>query len=91
MTDAPRRVDGSWSRVALRVARYHQCPVEVLFPAGVEAVRRPTIVRKVDVAEVGRLLESSTGAKKLLPPGTRMRGDAVRRVLVEEVNSKIAS
>lgn len=85
MRDSPRLAGGNWRKIARRLARYHRCRVGDLFPEGVLAVRQPVAERRVDVSELGPLLEDSRGVRRLLPPGARVRGSSVRKVLAEVV------
>jgi len=86
MYESPRMKNGQWRKIARRMARYYKLPIEELFPAGVEAVKHATVVRKIDAAELGPLLANPKADPLLLPEGTKIRSDSLRNELDRAVD-----
>ena len=67
MTAKPRKSpDAPWSKRAMRLANFHCCEPEELFPAATMAVKDPKAVRTVDFSEVQPLL-AATQEPMMLP------------------------
>jgi transcriptional regulator with XRE-family HTH domain len=93
MRASPRRGHGKrpgwseWRPIARRLAAFHCCAPEELFPQAVLDVEQSVVVRQMDGADIGHLLTSSHQESLAEMPDAAM----VRSEMVERVHNALAT